>query len=147
MKMSFWGSLLPVYMWDYTCGIFSWTEDPEAKWIILVALPTPSPQRLCHFPPTSSAWVSIFPKWCWTFGFLPVWQVKNGVCFLLWTRSNFFFLMLKANFFFVFSCEMSLDGPYPFSIGLLIFSVSSCTWETGPFSVIRVADFFFPVSH
>lgn len=143
MKMSFWGSLLPVYMWDYTCGIFSWTEDPEAKWIILVALPTPSPQRLCHFPPTSSAWVSIFPKWCWTFGFLPVWQVKNGVCFLLWTRSNFFFLMLKANFFFVFSCEMSLDGPYPFFywvIDLLSFFMYLGDW---PFFCDKSCRFFF----
>lgn len=34
-------------------------------------------------------------------------------------------------------------APTHFSLGLLVFSVSSCTWETGPFSVIRVADFFF----
>ena len=58
---------------------------------------------------------------------------------------TFFLLTLKAILSFPVRCL--LMAPTHFSIGLLILSVSSCIWETGPFSLIRIADFFFPVSH
>ena len=58
-------------------------------------------------------------------------------------QNIFFFFLNAEGCFFSFLVRCLLMDPTHFSIGLLIFSVFSHTWETGHLSVIRVADFFF----
>ena len=58
-------------------------------------------------------------------------------------QNIFFFFLNAGGCFFSFLVRCLLMAPTHFSIGLLIFSVSSHTWETGRLSVMRVANFFF----